>query len=69
MSEETKNLNHTDDNKEDVAKKGMSMKERKKALEEKRKSAAPKFILPSVSWWPSWWPPCSSSTAAPSSAP
>ena len=31
MSEETKNLNHTDDNKEDVAKKGMSMKERKKA--------------------------------------
>ena len=34
MSEETKNLNHTDDNKEDVAKKGMSMKERKKALEE-----------------------------------
>ena len=36
MSEETKNLNHTDEKKEEIALKGMSMKERKKALEEKK---------------------------------
>lgn len=45
MSEETKNLNHTDDNKEDVAKKGMSMKERKKALEEKKEKRRTKIYI------------------------
>ncbi len=45
MSEETKNLNHTDDNKEDVARKGMSMKERKKALEEKKEKRRTKIYI------------------------
>lgn len=45
MSEETKNLNHTDENKEGIAKKGMSMKERKKALEEKKEKRRTKIYI------------------------
>ena len=45
MSEETKNLNHTDQKKGEDALKGLSMKERKKALEEKKEKRRTKLYI------------------------
>ena len=45
MSEETKNLNHTDQKKGEDALKGLSMKERKKALEEKKEKRRTKIYI------------------------